>query len=144
MLQRLGALYLVGVSVAVAAYFVVNPLHAESYDPENVWFILDILMVVAAVIALGFNTRRKLREAGPDDGEPTTRRYWEVNIAFYATIGVTVLLLHSWLSSLALGLEVGDHQGFVKWAVVDILLPLTFGATGYAMWRGAGKPVAGQ
>ena len=34
-----------------------------------------------------------------------------------------------------MGLEVGDNQGFIKWAVVDTLLPLTFGATGFAMWR---------
>ncbi len=139
MLHRLGAVYLIGVSVAVAAYFIINPLHAASYNPENIWFILDILMVIAAALALGFNIRRKLREGRPTDGEPLTHRYWEANIAFYATIGVTVLLLHSWFSILALGLEVGDHQGFVKWAVVDILLPLTFGATGYAMWRGSGR-----
>ena len=139
MLQRLGAVYLIGVSVTVAAYFIINPLHAASYDPENIWSILDILMVIAAVLALGFNIRRKLLEGRPGDGEPLTHRYWEANIAFYATLGVTVLLLHSWFSILALGLEVGDHQGFVKWAVVDILLPLTFGATGYAMWRGAGQ-----
>lgn len=139
MLQRLGAVYLIGVSVAVAAYFIINPLHAASYDPENIWLVLDILMVVAAALALGFNTRRKLREGRPRDGAPLTHRYWEANVAFYATIGVTILLLHSWFSILALGLELGDHQGFVKWAVVDILLPLTFGATGYAMWRGAGQ-----
>ena len=139
MLQRLGAIYLIGVSVTVAAYFVVNPLHAASYNPENIWSILDILMVIAAILALGFNVRRKLREGRPGDGEPLTHRYWEANIAFYATIGVTILLLHNWFSFLALGLEVDNHQGFMKWAVVDILLPLTFGATGYAMWRGSDR-----
>ena len=46
--------------------------------------------------------------------------------------------MHSWFSVLALGLELGDHQGFVKWAVVDIALPLTFGATGLAVWRDSG------
>ncbi len=136
-LRRLGAVYLIGVSVSVAVYFIVNPLHAESYDPENIWFVLDILMVVAAVLALGFNIPRKLREGRPTSGESSTHRYWEANIAFYATIGVTILLLHSWISNLALGQELGDHQAFVKWAVVDTLLPLVLGATGYAMWRGS-------
>lgn len=135
MVQRLAGTYLMGVSVAVAVYFIINPLHAAAYNPENIWFYLDILMVIAAVVALGFNTRRKLSEGRPVDGEPLPHRYWEANIAFYATLGVTILLVHSWFSVLALGLEVGDHQGFVKWAIVDILLPLTFGATGYAMWR---------
>lgn len=138
-LQRLGAIYLIGVSVSVAVYFIVNPLHAASYDPENIWFVLDILMAVAAALALGFNIRRKLREGRLIDGEPSNHRYWEANIAFYATIGVTILLLHSWISILALGLELGDHQGFVKWATVDTLLPLVFGATGFAMWRRASQ-----
>ena len=123
MLQRLGAVYLIAVSVAVAAYFIINPLHVTAYDPENIWFILDILMVVAAALALAYNTKRKLRG--------------EAKVEFYATIGVTILLLHNWFSNLALGLDVGDHQGFVKWAVVDTVLPLIFGATGYAMWRDA-------
>lgn len=136
-MQRLGAIYLVGVSVAVAGYFIINPLHAESYDPSNIWAVLDVLMVIAAVLALTFNIRRKLREGRPGNGEPPSRRYWEANIAFYATIGVTILLLNSWFYDLAVGLEVGDHQGFIKWAVVDTLLPLTFGATGFAMWRGS-------
>ena len=125
------------IAVAVAAYFIINPLHAASYYPETIWFVLDILMAVAAALALGFNTRRKLREGKPANGEPSTHRYWEANIAFYATIGVTSLLLHSWFSTLALDLKLGDHQSFVKWAVVDTLLPLVFGATGYVMWRGS-------
>ncbi|MCE2459003.1 MAG: hypothetical protein J4G14_14510 [Dehalococcoidia bacterium] len=137
MLQRIGAIYLLGVSVVVAGYFIINPLHAESYDPANIWSVLDVLMVIAAVPALIFNTRRKLREGRPSDGEPPSHRYWETNIVFYATIGLTILLLHNWFYDLALGLEVGDHQGFVKWAFVDTLLPLTFGATGFAMWRGS-------
>ena len=135
MFQRIGAIYLVGVSVAVAACFIINPLHAASYNPENIWFILDILMVIAAIIALAFNTRRKLREGKTGDNDPLTGRYWEANIAFYATIGISILLLHSWFSVLALGLEPGDHQGFIKWAVIDTLLPLILSSTAFAMWR---------
>ena len=136
-LQRLGAIYLIGVSVAVAGYFIINPLHAESYDPSNIWAVLDVLMVIAAIPALDFNIRRKLRYGKVSDGESPSHRYWEANIVFYATLAVTILLLHNWFYDLALGLEVGDHQGFVKWAVVDTVLPLTFGATGFAMWRGS-------
>ena len=36
MLQRLGVVYLLGASVAVAAYYIINPLHAASYDPDNI------------------------------------------------------------------------------------------------------------
>ena len=53
--------YLVAVSVAVVVYFIINPWHAEAYDPKNIWFILDILMVAAVLPALAFNTLRKLK-----------------------------------------------------------------------------------
>ncbi|MDE2836720.1 MAG: hypothetical protein OXL97_04335 [Chloroflexota bacterium] len=142
MFQRLAGAYLIAVSVAVAAYFIINPLHAASYDPERVWYVLDILMVVAAVPALVFNTRRKLSAGRAAKVGPLASSYWEANIAFYATVGVTILLLHSWFSILALGLDADDHQGFVKWAIVDTLLPLVYGATGWALWRAGGRPVA--
>ena len=145
-LKRLGAVYLIGVAVAVAAYFIINPWHAESYNPENIWLALDILMVIAMPLALDFNFRRKLAEGKRDPGEPVTRRYLEVNLAFYATAGVTILLLHNWFSLLAFGADTAlgtgegqtlNHQAWVIWAVVDTLLPLVLGVTGCAMWRDA-------
>ena len=33
-----------------------------------------------------------------------------------------------------------NHQAWVIWSVVDTLLPLTLGATGYAMWRESSEP----
>lgn len=133
---RLAAVYLGGVAAVVALYFMVNPLHAESYNPENIWFVLDILMVIGAAIALGFNTWRKLGEGGhQSDGFSINRRYLEVNLLFYATVAVTLLLVHSWFAILVNDLALGDHQAWVKWGVVDIALPLTFAATALAMWR---------
>ena len=146
-LKRLGAIYLIGVAVAVAAYFIINPLHAESYNPENIWFTLDILMVIAMPLALDFNFRRKRRaDAEREPGDAVTRKYLEANIAFYATAGITILLLHNWFSLLAFGADTAlgtgegqtlNHQAWVIWAVVDTLLPLIIGATGCAMWRDA-------
>ena len=46
-LKKLGAVYLVGVAVAVAVYFVVNPLLTDVIDVAGVWQVLDVLMVVA-------------------------------------------------------------------------------------------------
>ena len=136
MLHKIGAAYLIIISVAVALYIIVNPLHAESYNPENVWLYLDILMVIGAALALAFNGLRKCRLANPGvQSQAPGRHYWEVNIAFYATLAVSILLMHNWFSLLALGLEVNDHQGFIKWAAVDTALPLVFGATGLAMLR---------
>ena len=77
-----------------------------------------------------------------DPDGAVTRRYLEINVAFYVTAGVTVLFLHNWFSLLALGgdsLE-GNHQAWVIWAVVDVVLPLVVGVTGCRLWREASRP----
>lgn len=141
-LQRLAAIYLIGVALAVGAYFVVNPLHAESFNPENVWRVLNILMVVGLVIALVFNFQRK-RRTDADHDEGMTRRYFEANLTFYGTVGVALLFFHNYFSLLAFGqagaLGIGEptlnHQAWVIWAVVDTLLPIVFAVTGVNLWR---------
>ena len=72
-LQQLVAFYLIGVALAVAAYFVVNPFHAESFNPENVWRVLNILMAVGLVVALAYNFRRKMIENRNLTGDSITR-----------------------------------------------------------------------
>lgn len=139
-LKKLGAVYLIGVAVVVAVYFIVNPWHAESYDPSNIWFVLNILMIIGLPLALCVNFRRKRaedRRAGP--GEGITRGYLAANVAFYANAGVMILFFHNWFSLRALGLELDNHQAWVIWAVVDTVLPLTLGATGCALWREAAE-----
>ena len=68
-------------------------------------------MVIAAVPALAFNARHKLRAGIVGRHTSPSHQYWEANIAFYATAGVTVLLLHSWVSILAPGLESVTTRG---------------------------------
>ena len=70
---------------------------------------------------------------GPErSGGAVTRQYLEVNLAFYLTAAVTILFLHNWLSLLALGGDSldGNHQAWIIWAFVDVMLPLTLGTTG--------------
>ncbi len=138
MLNRLAAVYLVGVGAAVAAYFIINPFISEDFDALSVWYVLDVLMVIALGLALVFNFARKLEAEREADGA-SGRPYLEAKIAFYLTAGVAILLLHNWFSLLALGedsLE-GNHQAWIIWAVVDVLLPLVMWATGYRLWRKA-------
>lgn len=144
LLQIVGAIYLIGVALAVGLYFIVNPFHAESFNPENIWRVLNILMAVGLVVALAYNFRRKHRVDAYTD-EVITRRYFEANLAFYGTLAITILYLHQWFSLLAFGApaaigggpDVLNHQSWVKWAVVDTLLPIVLGVTGFAMWRDA-------
>ncbi len=137
--KKLAGVYLVGIAVVVAVFFAVNSFLADAIDVVAVWSVLDILMVIGLALALAFNYASKREEGGRDPGEPVTRRYLEVNAAFYITAGVTILFLHSWFSLLAQGPDSldGNHQAWVIWAAVDTLLPLVLGVTGCRLWRGS-------
>ena len=128
-------------AVVVAGYFIINTVLAESFtkdDVRTVWYVLDVLMLIGLVLALVFNYARKREEDGGGTGGAVTRRYLEVNLAFYLTAAVTILFLHNWLSLLALGGDSldGNHQAWVIWAFVDVMLPLTLGTTGCRLWCG--------
>ena len=139
-IKKLFGAYLTGVATVVAVWFIINTFFADSFDTLNVWYTLDVLMLIGLAIALIFNyARKREEEAGREPGEPVSRRHLEVNTAFYLTAGVTILFLHNWFSLLANGPDSldGNHQAWVIWAVVDTLLPLVLGVTGCAMWRDA-------
>ena len=139
-LKKLGAVYLVGVAVVVAVFFIVNTFLDDEINVLNVWYVLDVLMVIALAIALVYNYSRKLDEADGDPGEGVTRRYLEVNVAFYLTAAVMILLLHNWFSLLALGedsLYDNRRAAWTIWAAVDTLLPIVVGVTGCSLWRDA-------
>ena len=104
-LKKLVAVYLVGLAVAVAVYFIIGGFIPDDFDSLSVWEILDILMVIGLGFALLFNYDRKRREGGRDSGEPVTRRYLEVNLLFYFTAGITILFLHNWFALLGFGAD---------------------------------------
>ena len=137
LLKQASAQYMMAVAAAVGAFFIINPFLVDSIDVTAVWQVLDILMAIGLATALVVNSARKWAEGGRDPNLPVTRRYVEVNAAFYLTVGVTVLFLHNWFSLLAYGTDSldGNHQAWVIWAAVDVLLPITLGLTGYRLWR---------
>ncbi len=124
-------------AAAVGGFFVINPLLNEAIDVVLVWEVLDVLMAIGLAVALIVNSARKWTEGGRDPNLPVSRRYVEINAAFYLTVGVTILFLHNWFSLLAYGTDSldGNHQAWVIWAAVDTLLPITLGLTGYRLWR---------
>ena len=146
-LQKLAGAYLVLLAIAVAVFFIINSFLVGSIDVLTIWYVLDVLMLIGLAIALVYNYSRKSAEGSRDPGEPVTRRYLEVNAAFFLTAGVTILFLHNWFSLLALGAEQslggGDapvnHQTWVIWAAVDTLLPLTLGITGCRLWQASSE-----
>lgn len=138
-IKKISGLYLIGVASVVAVWFIINTFFADSFDVSDVWFVLDILMVIGLAVALAFNFDRKRRMNADRQGDGITRRYLEGNVAFYLTAGVTILFLHNWFSFLYNGAESldGNHQAWVIWAVVDTMLPLVLGTTGCAMMKGS-------
>ena len=103
--------------------------------------ILNALVGIGLASALIFNFARKQVEWGRDSNGAVTRRYLEVNAAFYLTAGVTILFLHNWLSLLAfgrVGLDSYSLSLFI-WPVGDVVLPLIMGVTGYRLWREASQ-----
>ena len=139
--KKLAGAYLVLVALAVAVFFVINPFLSESFDTLDVWYVLDVLMAVGLALALVFNYAARREGSGNSPNEPVTRRYLEVNVAFFATAAVTILFLHNWFSLLALGPDSldGNHQAWIIWAVVDTWLPIILGVTGCRLIRGVSQ-----
>ena len=137
LLKQGSAIYMMVVAAVVAVFFVINSLLADSIDVAMVWLVLDVLMAIGLGVAIVVNSARKWTEGGRDPNLPVTRRYVEINAAFYLTVGVTVLFLHSWFALLANGTDSleGNHQAWIIWAAVDVLLPIALGVTGYRLWR---------
>ena len=142
-LKKLAGAYMVGLGVVVAVFFIINPFLVEFFEVISVWYVLDVLMIIGLALALAFNYASKRADGRERDPYAAiTRRYVAVNAAFYITVGVTILFLHSWFSLLAFGEKSldGNHQAWVIWAVVDVMLPVTMGITGCRLWHEASQP----
>ncbi len=136
-IKKLAGAYLVGISIAVAVFFIINVFLVDAISVLAVWHVLDVLMLIGLALGMGFNYAHKQRVGGLNSGDAVTRHYLEANVAFYVTTVVTILFLHNWLAFLATGdVSQGDnHTAWVIWAVVDTVLPIVLGVTGCRLWR---------
>ena len=138
-IKKLLGMYLILVATVVAVWFIINSLFVDSFSVTDVWYVLDILMVIGLAVGLAYNFDRKRRMDSQAGDSGISRRYLEINVAFYLTAAVTVLFLHNWIAFLNLGLELDNHQAWVIWAVVDTMLPLVLGTTGCTMIKGSSE-----
>ena len=140
-LKKLAGAYLVLLAIVVAVFFIINTFLTDALDVTTVWYVLDVLMLIGLAIGLVHNYVRKSGADGGNDGDGVTRGYFEANVAFYVTAGITILFLHNWFALLANGREYldGNHQSWVIWAVVDTVLPIILGITGCHMWKKASE-----
>ena len=131
--------YLVLVAIAVAVFFIVNPLLDDSIDVPDVWSVIDILMLIALALGLLFAYLGKQRVDAQQSGDGVSRAYLEANVTFFAVAAITVLFLHSWFSLLAGGAGqsrrqpsgMGDLGGLSTRRCRSYL-----GVLGCRLWRG--------
>lgn len=138
-IKKLAGAYLVGISIVVAVFFIINIFLLDTISVPAVWHVLDALMLVGLALGMGFNCAHKKRASGREAGDSVSRRYLEANVTFYTTTVITILFLHNWFAFLVTGdVSQGDnHTPWVIWAVVDTVLPIVLGVTGCRLWREA-------
>ena len=133
--QRVLAVYLLVVGLAVAVNFVATPFYHEGGDDYPVWDVLNWFMAAAMVIAVvaSFIEKRRSCQAGDD-----LKRHVDANVVFYAAVVVLLLFLANWGANLA---DHDSRSGDV-WFMVDAAMPVLLGVVGMRLWRGAGDSSA--
>ena len=135
--KKPAGVYLVTVGVMVALNFVLNPFYPSGFDGMIVWHVLDVLMLMGLGLALFFNYLYKRDSTDGDATTAITRQYFEGNLYFFVTAGLTLWFLYNWFSLLAHGngYLVGNAPAWNIWNVIDMVLPITFGLTGCRLMR---------
>jgi hypothetical protein len=137
-LKRVVAVYLVGISMVVAAHFILSSFYPDSLDAGQLWDILNPFMAVATVAVMAVHWVRKHRlDSGSQNG--ITREYLEANIAFYAAALLTVWLFWNWFDAVAAGGEQQGQTHRILWALIDPLFIILVGVTGCHVWRNASR-----
>ena len=135
--RRIGALVLALISLAVGIHFVFGSLYQDAVDVIGVWSVLDWFMAAGILIALvvHFKAKQALDQDGA--GDSVTRRYLEVNLAFYATVLLSLWFFWNWFDFLTSGDEPQGTTNLVNWMLIDPLIAVVMGVTGLRLWRDA-------
>ena len=134
-LRMVFAVILLFTAAAVAVYFVIAPLTGSSMSSTVIWYYLDILMAVSLLAALVVQLQRK-RAAEVNKGEGLSREWLEANAMFYLSVIVSLWFFRNWfdlLTSNPLGSQ--SVPTWVIWDILDALIPVVLGVTGFRLWR---------
>ena len=127
---RIVAAYQVLMALAVGVHFIITPLyHPGGDEPFTAWLVMNWFMAVSVVIALLGSFARKRRM---DAEEADTRTSLEVNIVFYAALGLFLWFFWNWFGALT------DQGNGTLWAFIDPLFVLVVGPAGLRVWRATG------
>ena len=139
-LRMVFAVILLFTAAAVAVYFVIAPLTGSSMINTQIWYYLDLLMALSLLAALVVQLQRK-RAAEVNKGEGLSREWLEANAMFYLSVIVSLWFFRNWfdllqivhLSSNPLGSQ--SVPTWVIWDILDALIPVVLGVTGFRLWR---------
>ena len=134
--SQIVSIYLMLIAVAILINWIATPIYYTEDTGYWTWEVLNWFMGVALVLMALVNVRRKLSYiSDPDEG--VTRRYLEVNWAFYASIVLVMWFLANWFGSLF-----GNREGVLvleirlgMWQFINPLYVLVLGSTSAAIWR---------
>lgn len=127
---RIVAAYQMLMAVAVGVHFIITPLyHPGGDEPFTAWLVMNWFMAVSVVIVLLGSFARKRRM---DAEEADTRTSLEVNIVFYAALGLFLWFFWNWFGALT------DQGNGTLWAFIDPLFVLVVGPAGLRIWRATG------
>lgn len=136
--KRLIAAYLLIVAVAVAIHFVAESIYPDTVDGGEIWQFLNWFMAVSVLVTL----RLRFDAMAGLDRESSTKAdikdYISTNVAFFASVLLTLWYFWNWFDSLASGSEPQDTVRLVVWTLIDPLFVILTGATGRELWMRAG------
>ena len=128
--QRVLAVYVLAVALAVAVNFVATPFYHEGDGGYPVWDALNWFMAVGMLIAVvaSFLEKRRSCQAADD-----LKRHVDANTVFYASVVLALLFFANWAANLT------DHvsESGDIWSTVDAVMPVVLGVVGVRLWRGA-------
>ena len=139
-LIRVLAAYLIAIAFAVAFNWIATPLYHDGSSNYWTWEILNWFMAAAVIIVLVVNSIRKRQLCRREEGSATiSRDYLEVNLAFAASVVLTLWYFWNWFASLNPGSE-PEVVGLIHlewWAFINPLGVLLYAYTGAHLWRAA-------
>ena len=128
---------LILISIAVGVQYAVQTLYDGAVD---VWFWIDIAMLLAVLFSLGasFAAKRAFDSNSDNDGA-FNRAYFETNVRFYAALALAMMFSYNWLNFVINGAEDASQTGdySIVWTAVDILVVALSCSLGRSLLRSA-------
>lgn len=128
---------LILIAIAVSVQFAVQTLYDAAGD---VWFWIDIAMLLAVLFSLGASfAAKRVFDSNPDNDGAFNRAYFETNVRFYASLALALLFAYNWLNFIVNGFEeAATYDDYsIVWTVIDILVVALSYSLGRALLKSA-------